>query len=750
MEAMPSPIFCNRPASVRVTFGPDDLEWTTMYDNSATIHLNRGGTSVVMSVPEAGVPRVSYWGRALEKMSEDALRDFVSSQVPGVVSGVADIPPALSLVPLQSEGWIGTPGLSGSRGGRGAFSDFRVTAVRPRGADEQGAAAVEVDCLDDEADLALTVVLELTESGVLRARAELTNCGEDGYGLDSLMLALPVPASETQVLDQSGHHLRERDLHTHDFTVGTHERSVRVARGHAESTIHGTCEPNLRWRDGQVHYVHVAWSGNTRTIAEKDVLGFQTLMSGELLYPGEVILGSGQTYSSPWIVATWGNGLDEAAARIHAMVRSQDNYPTTPRPVTLNAWEAVYFDHSLPRLLGLVEAAAEVGVERFVLDDGWFSGRRDDTTSLGDWVVSEEMWPDGLDPLANAVHAAGMQFGLWVEPEMISPDSEAARAHPEWILSPEGHRPREARWQQVIDLANPDAFEHIRSQLVRVLSETDIDYLKWDFNRDLYEAVSPVTGRASYRRQTEAMYRLMDDLLERFPGLEIESCAGGGGRIDLEIMSRAVRIWASDCIDPLERKLIEAGTSLLLPPELVGSHVASTTSHTTGRTLNLTLRASTAMFSHMGVEWDLAEATAEERSELASWIALHKEKRELFHTGTVVRSDHPDKSWWIHGVVSDDASEAVFALTRMRTGAQRPTPPITLPGLDARGRYLVRELLPDGITSAAADAREEMQVPWWKEGLTLPGSVLGQVGIRCPDLEPERAVLLEVTRVSAE
>lgn len=732
----------------------------------ADLHLRAGGTSVVLHIAENSAPQVLYWGADLGNLSEQDLGEFVSSQVPGVVSGTADTPPVLSMIPSQSEGWLGTQGLVGSRGGRSQFSAFRAQSVdvHTTGSGGDGDAAgdvvvgentgtrVDVHCYDDEAGLVLSVRLELTGSGLLRARATITNDAQDGYSLESLLLALPTPARETRVIDQTGRHLRERDIQTHEFTIGEHSRTTRIARGHAESTVHGTCEPETRWQDGLVHYIHVAWSGNTKTIAERDILGFQGLLGGEMLYPGEITLDHGESYTSPWIVGTWGHGLDEAAGRIHKYLRGLPSHPRTVRPVTLNAWEAVYFDHSLERLLPLVDAAADVGVERFVLDDGWFGSRRDDTSGLGDWVVSADVWPDGLHPLADAVHARGMQFGLWVEPEMINIDSETARAHPEWVLSPVSHLPREARQQQVIDLTNPEAFDHVLGLLLAVLDEHQIDYLKWDFNRDLYEAESPVTGLPAYHLQTKATYALMDAILAAHPSLEIESCAGGGGRIDLEMMTRAVRIWGSDCIDPLERKLIEAGTSLLLPPELVGSHIASTTSHTTGRTLGLTLRASTALFSHMGIEWDLTQASEQEREELAAWVALHKELRSLLHTGHVVHADHPDAGWWVHGVVAQDRGDAIFALTRMRSSEVRPSPPLCLPGLSGVNgvdgtRYLVRELLPEGVASATSGTSATQQVPWWDSGLTVPGSVLSEVGFRFPDLKPEQTILLRVTAV---
>ena len=338
----------------------------------------------------------------------------------------------------------------------------------------------------------------------------------------------------------------------------------------------------------------------------------------------------------------------------------------------------------------------------------------------------------------------GMQFGLWFEPEMINLDSDAARAHPDWILRPRSHLPIEARHQQVIDLTNPGAYEHVLGQMQRVLADTSIDYIKWDFNRDLYEAISPRSRRPVYHDQVRATYALMDALLAFHPGLEIESCAGGGGRIDLGMMSRAVRVWGSDCIDPIERQLIDPGTALLLPPEMVGSHIGATVSHTTGRTTNLSLRASTAMFSHMGIEWDITTAGPDERAELKAWVELHKQLRPLLHGGRVVHADHPDRGYRVHGVVAADQNRAIFAITRTTTSAQRPTPPLCLPGLDPQATYRVAELLPEGVESSVR-SRDDFQVPWWGRDLTLPGTVLGQAGIRFPDLDPERTILLDLT-----
>ena len=334
------------------------------------------------------------------------------------------------------------------------------------------------------------------------------------------------------------------------------------------------------------------------------------------------------------MLASWGAGLNDAAARYHGYVRALPAHPDTPRPVTLNAWEAVYFDHTLQPLLDLVDEAAAIGVERFVLDDGWFGSRRDDTKGLGDWHVSDEAWPQGLSPIVDAVTSKGMQFGLWFEPEMVNPDSDLARAHPEWILAPTRERsPMEGRHQQVLNLGIKECFDYLYNAIASLLSEYQISYIKWDYNRDILEGGSRLTGRPAYRDHALALYALLDKLRAQFPHLEIESCSSGGGRIDLGIMAHCQRVWGSDCIDPLERQGIHRGELLLLPPEVIGSHVASTTSHTTGRAHSIDYRAITALFQHMGIEWDLRKATPTEKERLAAWIKVYKEHRGLLHSG---------------------------------------------------------------------------------------------------------------------
>ena len=251
-------------------------------------------------------------------------------------------------------------------------------------------------------------------------------------------------------------------------------------------------------------------------------------------------------------------------------------------------------------------------MERFVLDDGWFGRRRDDTRGLGDWVVSEDVWPDGLRPLVDRVHALGMEFGLWFEPEMVNLDSELAERHPEWLLQTARGPGIPSRYQHVLDLGHPDAYAHVRDQISALVDEYDIAYLKWDHNRPLVDAghwpERSTRGRTSRPRPS---CRLMAELKDRHPGLEIESCAGGGGRIDLATAEVADRVWVSDCIDAHERHRLNAATGLLVPPELLGTHVGSgARPHRPARWLDLDFRAGTALWGHLGIEWDLSSADA--------------------------------------------------------------------------------------------------------------------------------------------
>ncbi|MFD7656073.1 alpha-galactosidase [Actinosynnema sp. NPDC059797] len=700
-------------------------------------HLREAGVSLVLDFSGGALPRVRHWGADLGDLSSTEVEALLVAQVPHPVGYAVDGSVDVAVLPEQSAGWLGTPGVVGNRAGRDFSTAFRVASVD----------GPVVRAVDDVAGLALELVVELTPAGLVRQRATLTNTGSGPFSVDAVNLTLPVPAEAVELLDFTGRWTRERSPQRTAFTQGLRVRENRTGRtGYDSAYLLAAGTAGFGNRSGEVWAVHTAWSGNHRTFAERTFHAVSLLGSGELLLSGEVVLEPGESYTSPWQYGSWGVGLDEVSARFHRHLRARPHHPSSPRPVVVNTWEAVYFDHDLTRLKALADAAASVGAERFVLDDGWFGSRRDDKRGLGDWYVSDEVWPDGLGPLTDHVTGLGMQFGLWVEPEMVNPDSDLARAHPDWIMATGGRLPREARSQQVLDLARPEAFAHVLERLDDLLTTYPISYLKWDHNRDLVEAGHRPTGRAGVHGQTLAVYRLLDELRRRHPGVEVESCSSGGGRVDLEVLERTDRVWVSDCIDALERQSMQRWTNALIPLELMGTHVGSGTSHTTHRRHPVDFRAGTALFGHFGIEWDLTAASPEDLARLRDWVALYKELRPLLHTGVSVHGDHPDPAVEVHGVVAEDGADAVFAVVSLATSASYPTGAVRLPGLDPDRRYRLRPLPPGDHPDGNAH-NWGVPLPWWEGGVTLPGRVLGTAGVQAPVLYPERLVLLRAKAV---
>jgi len=712
------------------------------------IHLRAGGVSVVLTTDGERLPAVLHWGADLGDLTAADLAELARAGVPAPVPNDLDRPTRAGILAEHADGWNGRPGLAGQRAGRAWSPLFALTDLAVAD-DPDGGARVRASGRDAEAGLELHLELQLLPSGVLRQRATVAvppDADPEPFVVDGLALALPVPPVATELFDLAGRWGRERAPQRMPFVVGVHSRENRRGRtGPDAPLILAAGTEGFGYASGEVWAIHVAWSGNHVAYAERLSTGAAVLGGGELLLPGEVRLRPGESYTGPWVYAAHATGLDGIAARFHTMLRARPHHPKNPRPVVMNTWEAVYFDHDLDRLVELARVAADVGVERYVLDDGWFRHRRDDGAGLGDWYVDEDVWPEGLHPLVREVRERGMEFGLWVEPEMVNPDSDLARAHPDWILRTGGRTPITSRRQQVLDLANPDAYAYLLERLDALLTEYPISYLKWDHNRDLVDAGHGPLGVPGVHAQTLAVYRLIDELRARHPGVEIESCSSGGLRVDLEILQRTDRIWGSDQTDPLERQQIQRWTAQLLPPELIGAHVAAPRSHSTARTHDLSFRAGTALFGSFGIEWDLTATGPQERTELAAWVQLYKDVRGLIHTGTLVRADQHDPSFALHGAVAPDRSDALYALVQLATPLTSVPGRLRLPGLDPDRRYRVTAQ-PPGDRPAL---RQRRPPEWLADGVELPGRALAAVGLRAPALNPEQLLLLRATAVAS-
>lgn len=695
----------------------------------------RGGDSAFVLDLSGATPVVVHWGADLGEVIPAA---FATGPV---AHSALDQPEAQQLVPQSSSGWRGRPALEGHRAGGRAFSPALVTT----GSRDLAPDGHEVTMSDESAGLALTVEIHLGQEGMLRVRSTIKNLGHDDYALQSLSTTLPTGLGASEILDLTGRWCREQHPQRQSVRQGTWLREYRHGRtGHDSSLFTAVGTAGFGNRSGSVWATHFGFSGNRVTAVEKTPTGPALIGNAELLGAAEIVLAAGESYESPWTYASFSaRGLDGVTDTFHRWLRSRSPHPRAVRPVVLNTWEAVYFDHNLDSLIELADRAELLGVERFVLDDGWFRHRRNDRAGLGDWYVDENVWPGGLATLIDAVRARGMQFGLWVEPEMVNEDSDVVRAHPEWISGAGlGRTPVDWRHQQVLDLVNPDAFAYIFDRLDALLSENAISYLKWDQNRDLTEMGHD--GVPSAHDQTLAAYRLIDNLRRAHPEVEIESCSSGGARVDLGILERTDRVWASDCNDALERQIIQRWTEAILPPELVGTHVGPTTSHTTARTHSLSFRAITAMFGHFGIEWDVRTLGDTDLLELSEAVALYKKHRALIHSGVAVHGDLVDPAYLLGGSVAQDGSEALYSFVSVATSFDEIPGRVGFPGLSPDTSYGVTVVFP----TATSPYGDRANVGWIPGGFTATGRFLAEVGLPMPILNPEQGVLIHLVQTA--
>ena len=705
---------------------------------TGALHLHQADTSVLLTWQDAALPAVAHWGESLGELDDSELQAMIAGMAPLEVKTSVDRAVYASIVPEGSGGWMGRPGLDGHRSGRDWSTRFRLSAIEKDTDAERAVFHAE----DTDAGLALSVEVEVDVGGLLRVRAALTNLVDEPYSLTRLSVSVPVPAAADELLDFTGLWGRERTPQWQPIRAGTQLRESRRGRTGADAEFlmiagrHG-----FDFRRGRVAGVHLGYSGNRVLALERLNTGATTFSGGELLLPGEVSLARGDRYETPWFYASHGEGFDELSARFHKRLRGRSGHPSTARPVTMNSWEAVYFAQSPEAMIELAEAAAGLGVERFVLDDGWFRGRADASSSLGDWFVDEQAWPDGLHPLVERLRELDMQFGLWFEPEMISERSMLAAAHPDWIMQLDERMPPVSRKQQVLNLSIPEAYEYILDRISALVREYRLDYIKWDHNRDLVDAASP-SGIAAVHAQTRAFYRVIDTLHERFPALEIESCAAGGSRIDMGVLERVERVWASDTLDALERQRIQRWTGLIVPPEMLGSHVGAERAHSTGRVHDLAFRGGTALMGHFGVEQDVRLLGDEERSALAAWISRYRELRDLVHGGTVVNDEAHGGRIVLRGAVAADRSAAVYTVAALDTLETWPPGRITLPGLDRGRRYRLTPLVDDG------EIRKAQAFPaWWRMPFAHSGAVLNDLGVELPPLVPQQLIVLRADEV---
>jgi alpha-galactosidase len=708
------------------------LDWQTyslVAANDQLLHLHDERLSVVIST-RGNVPAIVYWGSFL---GENPLHQNLFMRA--VLGGGVDLDPPLGIIAQHHDGWLGNPGVEGCfPDGSGSFPHFIISSST------NTTTSANFTLRDADLELELQISVEIHTSGVLSITGALSNRGSLPYLLHSLRFALPVPPRAQELLTIGGRWGMEFGEQRTPWVQST--QSVSNNRGrtsHEKWPVVFAGTTQFGEQHGEVWGCHVGWSGNFEITLDGVTEHHKHMLVGEKLNAGELVIHPNDTYSAPTVYAVYSShGLSFASQQFHQFVRSGLRHENTPRPVTLNTWEAVYFDHNFETLTKLADVAAYVGVERFVLDDGWFSGRRNDTAGLGDWIVDSSVWPNGLTPLINHVKSLGMEFGIWCEPEMVNPNSNLYRQHPDWVLHSGASTPITGRNQLVLDMSKNEVRKYLFNCISQLLDAHDISYVKWDHNRDL--VASPAHA------QTLGTYELLGQLKETHPRVQFESCASGGGRVDFGILPYVDRFWTSDSIDPLDRTLIQRGAQRLMPLEVLGTHIGSPINHITQRRHSLAFRASTALFGWLGIEWNLLDASIHERDRLASVIAQYKTLRPLLHTGLMFREDHPDSNILVHGVSAHNQSQSLVSISRLTNGPSSHIDPIRLHQFDNDASFIIRPLHLG--TPAYAPNRKLPQ--WLDDGsITMSGRQMREIGVICPPLLPASSLLLHIQKVDA-
>lgn len=697
-------------------------------DTLRTWRIDGDAVTLVFVSEAGGAPIPLYFGPKLPP--DCALEALLTASARERHENQANRPVRPSLLPTEGRGFLGQAAVVVSRGGRAPTLDLRLAELTT------DAASFVAIFADARAALSVKIDLRIDASDAVIGVTSITNDGRDALSVHRLAsLALPLPDWVIDATHFSGRWAAEMQMTTAPIEAGATRASRGGKPGFAGAHWALVSEKGVGQTRGRMVAAHLAWSGDGECMTGRNDDGVATVSLGAPLAVGEVVLAAGCSYAAPAAVFAFSDCGSNGLRKIfHAHVRTAvlpERGAWPPRRVHLNSWDGLGFDIDAARLTALADQAAVLGVERFVVDDGWFRGRCDDRRALGDWSPDTARFPEGLDPLIAHVTALGMDFGIWVEPEMVSVDSDLYRAHPDWCIHLPGEDRLEQRQQLVLDLSRAEVAGHLFATLDALLGKHAIAYLKWDHNRDLF----PLSGGAA---QANALLSLLDRIRAAHPLVEIETCSSGGGRIAFDILGRCHRVWPSDNNDPIERLRINTAWSLFLPPEIIGSHVGPARSPQTGRTTSLDFRAKVAVFGHMGIEADPARLTASERERLARIVGIYKEWRDVMHRGAWrVLDDHVPG---VTGIIAGDDDRYLALVAQTKFAETFEAPRIRLPGLDAARSYRVRLLDPWPPRASHYLANPDS----WREGIVLPGVVLGEVGLALPLAHPETAWLVAV------
>jgi len=685
------------------------IEWR---DRERQLHLYNERVSYVMRVLDSGTLAHLYFGPRLA--TERDYGHFLRSSFVARYNQVLD--PMPSELPTAGSGDFRVPGLSVRHADGNTVLDLvyrehTLSSGKPHldGLPstyvevEAEAETVEITLIDGHSNLQVHLLTTIyADRPVVTRSMRVVNDGSDDVKLITAMSAvLDLPDADWHLLQLTGAWARETHIVDAPLVAGTRAvRSQRGSTGHQQNPFILLRRPSTTEAAGEAIGMSLVYSGNF--LAEVEVDSNDTVRARLGMDPETIRwqITPGMDLQIPEAVLVWSDeGLGGVSDAYHRLYRERlvtGTWRDKPRPVLLNSWEGVYFDFDEDRLIEMAAQARDLGAELFVLDDGWFGQRDDDTSSLGDWTVDLRKLPSGLPELVSRINDLGLLFGIWIEPEMVSPRSHLFENHPEWAVGSPGRPRSEIRNQYVLDLANHEVVDFLERVIGNVLSSAPISYVKWDYNRVITEpfgaSLPPERQNEFFHRYMLGVYDLYSRLTERFPDVLFESCAGGGGRNDPGMLAFAPQAWVSDDTDAIQRQKIQYGTSLVYPLVAMGAHVSSVPNHQVGRATPLDTRAAVAFFGNLGYELDPQALNDVETEKVHAQIAWYKERRGLLHRGRFHRLTSPfegdgNETAWM--VVDDDASHALVGWYRTLS---RPLPgpsALHLRGLDRASRYEV-------------------------------------------------------------
>ncbi|WP_270635041.1 alpha-galactosidase [Limosilactobacillus mucosae] len=598
---------------------------------------------------------------------------------------------------------------NGSRTSEFQYRDYelkdgkaRLTGLPSTFADDSNdSQTLTVKLADGDLELQLHYTVFADEDVIVRSTT-FVNHGKTVFLNRALSAQLDLPDANYDFIQFAGSWSRERHLHRSHLRPGTQSiSSLRTASSHQENPFFMLARPHTDNNQGAVFGFNFVYSGNFLDSVEVDQFDTTRVLIG--INPDEFgwKLNSGDSFQTPEVIFSYTdngfNALSQQLGAFYAQHLINPHFAHQERPILINNWEATFMDFTEDKLMPIVERAKELGIEMFVLDDGWFGHRDDDRSSLGDWFVDEKKFNHGIAGFAKRVHDLDMKFGLWFEPEMISIDSKLYQTHPEWMIKTPGRGQTPGRHQFVLDMSRQEVVDYLFGLMSHIIQDAKLDYIKWDMNRnitEMYGADLPADQQLEFsHRYILGVYDLYDRLTKAFPDVLFESCASGGGRFDLGMMYYAPQAWCSDDTDAIERIKIQDGTSYGYTPSMWGAHVSAVPNDQVGRLTSIDTRAKVAYFGAFGYELDVTELSDEEQATIKQQVAFYKQYRKLFQFGTFYRLETPDTSDNVYGweTVSPDKQTAIGMRYQILNGANPAYIRYYFKGLDPERRYTVND-----------------------------------------------------------